>query len=154
MNTYCCVGLVITVELDGSTACWVKSLQAVVWVSWVVLCRVITTAFEYECSNWSLSVFMHVPDHAITVATNSLFCRYVCMHPDQHNKPVNLQNIMLWLFCIFVHSNVVQSVAVCPVVPPFKQLDPNLPDTHGNIADTVQVFYVHTSIHTTITDEH
>lgn len=32
-------------------------------------------------------------------------------------------------------SKVIQSVAVCPVVQPFQQLDPNLPNTHGNAAD-------------------
>ena len=39
-------------------------------------------------------------------------------------------------FIVSSCSNVIQSVAVCPVVPPFQQLDPNLPDTHGSAADT------------------
>ena len=65
IKTYCCVGMVITVESDGRTACWVESLQAVVF-SQSSCCRVITTAFEYEqykCSNWSLYSCMYLINH-------------------------------------------------------------------------------------------
>ena len=45
-------------------------------------------------------------------------------------------------------SNVIQSVAVCPVVEPFNHLDPNLPDTHGMFAtddqSTVNTILYHT----------